>query len=157
MLISVCKEEQMSTKPNTVSTEAPATRSRRLIAVASAVVAAVAGWVSIEGIGGVDLHAPAFDATTATPDIGLGAVVFASLVASLAAWALLAVLERYSSRPRRIWTILVVAGLVVSLGGPMSGGGIDTANRALLALLHVIVAAVLIPLLYRIARVDGKA
>lgn len=148
----------MSTKTDTVSTMVPAgTRSRRLLAVAAAVVAAVAGWVLIEGPGGVDLRAPAFDGTAANQDIGLGAVVFASLVAGLAAWGLLAALERYMSRPRRIWTFLAVAGLILSLGGPMSGTGIDPTHRGLLALLHVIVAAVLIPLLYRTATQPGKA
>ena len=142
----------MSTKTDNAGTVAPtATRNRRPIAIVAAVVAAAAGWVLIEGIGGVDLHAPAFDGATTTQDIGLGSVVLTSLVASLTAWGLLAVLERYSVRPRRIWTILVAAGLVLSLGGPMSGTGIDSTNRGLLALLHLIVAAVLIPLLYRTA------
>lgn len=148
----------MSTKTDTVGTGAGAgTRMRRLMTVAAAVGAAAAGWAMIEGVGGVDLHAPAFDTTTATQDIGLGSVAFASLIASLAAWGLLAVLEKYSSRPRRIWTILMGAGLVISLGGPMSGTGIDSTNRGLLALLHLIVAAVLIPLLYRTASDNTKA
>lgn len=147
----------MSSKVDIVSKVAPAaTRSERLVTVVAAVVAALAGWLLIESIGGVDLHAPAFNGRSAQ-DIGAGATVFASLVASLAAWALLAVLERYSSRPRRIWTSLAMTGLVLSLGGPMSGSGIDTANRGLLALLHLIVAAVLIPLLYQTAAVgDSK-
>jgi hypothetical protein len=79
----------------------------------------------------------------------LVAAVLTSLVASLAAWLLLAVSERYlTSRARTVWTILAMAGFVVSLGGPMSGTGIDATDRALLGVLHVIVAAVLIPLLY---------
>ena len=149
----------MSTNETTTTTTGTASRrrSRRLRAVAAGVLAAVVGWVIIEGVAGVDLRAPAFDGTTATQDIGLGAVIFTSLIASLAAWGLLAALERYSSRPRRDWTILAVAGLVLSLGGPLSGTGIDATERGLLALLHLIVAAVLIPLLYRTATArDGR-
>ena len=51
----------------------------------------------------------------------------------------------------RGWTVLAAAGFVLSLGGPMSGAGIETSGRVLLLALHVIVAAVLIPLLYRTA------
>jgi len=122
---------------------------RRLRGVIAAALAAVAGWILIEVLGGVDLRAPAFDGSGAGQDVGLVAAVLTSLVASLAAWLLLAVSERHlTSRARTVWTILAMAGFVVSLGGPMSGTGIDATDRALLGVLHVIVAAVLIPLLY---------
>ena len=148
----------MSIKTDIANTVVPTTtRSQRLLTVAAAVVAAVGGWVLIEGIGGVDLRAPAFDGSTASQDVGLGAVVFASLVAGVAAWGLLALLERSIRRPRRTWTVFAVAGLIVSLGGPMSGTGIDPTHRGLLVVLHVIVAAVLIPLLYRTAATDRNA
>lgn len=142
----------MSTSAKTATVQVPSkTRGRRLWAVIAAVAAAVAGWFLIEAMAGVDLRAPAFDPRTGSQDIGLAAVVVTSLVASLAAWALLAVLERYVIRSRRIWTVLAAAGFVVSLGGPMSGTGIEASGRVLLLALHVIVAAVLIPLLYRTA------
>jgi hypothetical protein len=128
-----------------------ARRRRRLLAVMAAVTAATLGWGLIEGGAGVDLRAPAFDGSTVGQDIELGAVIFTSVVASLAAWGLLALLERNVSLPRRIWTIAALAGLALSLAGPMSGTGISSGDRGLLALLHLIVAAVLIPLLYRTA------
>ncbi|MGH8915074.1 MAG: DUF6069 family protein [Acidimicrobiia bacterium] len=144
----------MSTRATTANgATLPARRARggRLRAVVAAVLAAGAGWTVVEVLGGVDLRAPAFDGSGAGQDVGLVAVVLTSLVASLSAWGLLAVLERYLVRARRIWTVLVLTGFVISLGGPMSGTGIDATDRALLAVLHLIVAAVLIPLLYRTA------
>lgn len=141
----------MSTNANTTVQLRSNKRGKRLGAVIAAVAAAVAGWLLIEVVAGVDLRAPAFDARTGSQDIGLSAVLLTSLVASLAAWGLLAVSERYLPRSRRIWTVLAAAGLVLSLGGPMSGTDIETSRRVLLLALHVIVAAVLIPILYRTA------
>lgn len=132
------------------------TTAHRLLLTTGTVLAAAAAWAIIEGVAGVDLRAPAFDASTTSQDIGLLAVVVSSLVASLAAWGTLALLERSVSRPRRIWAALAIAGLFLSLGGPLSGTAIDTASRSLLVVLHVIVAAVLIPLFYRTAAQDGK-
>jgi apolipoprotein N-acyltransferase len=117
--------------------------------VIATVAAACAAWLLIEGLGGVDLQAPAFSDGSSAQDIDLVGVLFISLTASLAGWLALGLIERYTARPRRWWVILAVGALFVSLGGPMSGPGIDNTNRAMLVLLHLIVAAVLIPLFYR--------
>jgi hypothetical protein len=61
----------------------------------------------------------------------------------------LGLIERYTARPGRWWIIIAVGAFVLSLGGPMSGTGLDNTERALLVLLHLVVALVLIPLLYR--------
>lgn len=111
--------------------------------------AAVVTWALIEKVAGVDLRAPSFDGSAEGFDIGLGPVVLTSGLASLGGWGLLAVLERLTTRARGLWTAAAVPALVASLGGPMSGTGISGANRASLALLHVVVGAVLIPLLHR--------
>jgi hypothetical protein len=42
-----------------------------------------------------------------------------------------------------------VVVLLASLGAPLSGTGVTAANRAVLTLLHLTVAAVLIPVFYR--------
>jgi hypothetical protein len=42
--------------------------------------------------------------------------------------------------------------LILSLGAPLSGEGIDTANKLALVSMHLAAGAVLIPLLYRTAR-----
>lgn len=137
-------------------TKATPTTARRLVTVIGAVLATALAWTVIEGIAGFDLQAPAFDDSSASQDVGLGEAIISSLVAGLAAWGLLALLERYVSQARRIWTALAVTGLVLSLGGPLSGTGIDSTNRSLLVLLHLIVAAVLIPFFYRTANTQDR-
>jgi hypothetical protein len=78
-------------------------------------------------------------------------VAVGSGAAALAAWALLALLERLTARARTIWTIVAVVVLVASLGTPLLGSGVTAANRAVLELLHLAVGAVLIPALRRTA------
>lgn len=151
----------MSTRNDELSASAPASRAhhnqrrQRLAAVTAAVGAAVLTWIVIDVLAGVDLRAPVFDGFASGQDITFGAVVLVSGLASLGSWGLLALLERWTSRPRRIWTAVAILGFLISLGGPLSGTGISPENRWLLALLHLVVAAVLIPLMYRTARADS--
>lgn len=136
----------------TPTTQISPTRTRRkvrLIAVASAVITALAVWTLIELLLGMDVRAPGFDGSGATTDVGAAAVLSAATLASLAGWGLLALLERLTARARRVWAAAAVVGLVASLGGPMSGTGVTAANRTVLVLLHLVVAVVLIPMLYR--------
>ncbi len=132
------------------------TKRSRAVAVASALLAALAVWFVAEVAFGLDLRRPAGSVGQATEDIDAVHVAFAAAVGSLAGWALLAILERFTSRARRAWTAIAVVALLVSLGGPLSGSGISTANRAVLVLMHVLVAAVVIPALGRTAR-SGRA
>lgn len=122
--------------------------SRRVRAVIVTVCVAAAAWLVMEPLAGINLRAPAFGEEAAGQEIGPLAVIFASLAASLAAWAALAVLERFSKRPGRWWMILTGIVLLVSLTGPTSGTGIDTTVRVMLVLLHLVVAATLVSLLY---------
>lgn len=131
------------------------TRVSRLRAVIAAVAAACVAWLLIVGLGGVDLRAPAFSDSASTQDIGFLGVLFASLTASLAGWLALGLIERFTARPGRWWIILGVGALALSLGGPMSATGIGNTDRVLLVLLHLVVAVVLIPLLYR--TIDNRA
>lgn len=118
----------------------------RALGVAGAVLAAVAVWAIAVPLLGNQLTIRF--GTGAAQDIGLGYVVGASLVASLAAWGLLALLERRTARARRIWTGVAAVVLVVSLSLPLTAGTTPSATTAL-ALMHVAVAAVLIPTLRR--------
>lgn len=120
----------------------------RAQAVAATVVGAVAVWVVAEPVLGFALRGPA-QGGGATHDVNAAVVAVAALAASLAGWALLAVLERFTSRARGLWTAAALAVAVVSLAGPLSSAGITAANQAWLALMHVTVAAVLIPTLRR--------
>lgn len=80
--------------------------------------------------------------------IGIDFVVGASLVASLSAWGLLALLERRTSRARTIWTAVALVVLPVSLSLPLTAGT-TASTRFALALMHVAVATVLIGSLRR--------
>jgi hypothetical protein len=120
----------------------------RPIAVALAVLAALAVWGISELVFGVDVRQPAFG-TGMPQDLTAGPVVVASVVAGLAAWLALALLERLTRHARAVWVALATLVLVVSLGAPLSGRGIDGGSRLVLALLHLTVGALLIVLLAR--------
>lgn len=129
---------------------------RRLVVVAGAVVAAVAVYLVATLIAGQDLRGPAMN-DRAPAEITVGAVLAASAFVSLLGWALLALLERFTARARTIWTIVALVVLLVSLGGPLTGTGVSTGNRVGLVLLHLAVAAVLIPLLPGRSTASGAA
>jgi hypothetical protein len=95
-----------------------------------------------------DFRTPAMNGGAAT-DVNIGAVLFVSALVSLASWALLAILERFTAKALTIWTVVAIAVLVLSIGGPMSGTGITTGNRLALALIHVVVGTVLIVFMRR--------
>ena len=116
----------------------------RAIAAVSATGASLALW-ALAGALGIDVVTPAMGGNPPTP-IGAGLVIAVAAGASLAAWALAALLDRL--RPGRaagVWTLAAVLALVLSMGGPLGGAGIDPSTRVVLAAAHVLVAAVLIP------------
>jgi hypothetical protein len=123
----------------TPATDRP-TRVRRLVVVAGASVAALAVWAVADPLAGIDLTVRL---SGAEQHVGAGAVVAASLVAGFAAWASLALLERLTRRGRRIWTVLAVVVLALSLSGPL--GAVGAASLVALACMHLTVGAVLIP------------
>jgi hypothetical protein len=79
-----------------------------------------------------------------TEAVGPGAVVVSALLAGLAGWALLALLERFTSRARTVWLVVAAVVLLLSLAGPL-GAGADAATTAVLVGMHLAVGAVLIP------------
>lgn len=124
------------------------TTRARTQAVTATVVAAVAVWVVAEPVLGFDLRGPAHGGGE-THDVNAAVVAAAALAASLAGWTLLVVLERFTTRARSLWTAVALTVAVLSLAGPLSSAGITVANQYWLALMHVGVAVVLIPLLRR--------
>jgi hypothetical protein len=84
------------------------------------------------------------DSGQRTLEIGLFPVVVLSLVSALADWALLAALERFTRRVCTVWVSASLAVLVLSFL-PLTGPGMTGGTRASLALMHLAVAAVLIP------------
>ncbi|HYT78240.1 MAG TPA: DUF6069 family protein [Actinomycetota bacterium] len=125
-------------------------RRNRVLVVAVVVAAAVALWAVYHLALGIDLRAPAsFGESGTTSAMGPGQVAFVSAIAALAAWGLLALLERLTRHAHRVWPVIAILALVASLGGPMSGTGLTSANRMELVGFHLLVGAVLIPLMYR--------
>ena len=128
-------------------------RSRRARAggVAAGVVAALAVWaVAVATVD--DLRQPSFGDGSGQgvgSSLGPGMVLAVSALGGLAAWAALAIFERTVSHPRRLWLAVCATGLVASLGGPFSGSDVSSGNRIALAAMHLAVAAVVLPLLYR--------
>jgi Family of unknown function (DUF6069) len=122
----------------------------RALAVVLGVPAALAVWGVSELVFAIDVRQPALG-TGVPQDLTAGPVVVASVVAGLAAWLALAVLERLTRRARAAWVTLATLVLVASLGAPLSGRGIDEQSRLVLTLLHLTVGALLIVLLARTA------
>ncbi|MFG2089521.1 MULTISPECIES: DUF6069 family protein [unclassified Spirillospora] len=115
--------------------------ARRTLTVAGATAAALLLWTLAGPVAG---HAPSAATGGDAQPVGAVPVAVAGLLAGLAAWALLALLERTVGRPGRVWTIAAVAVLALSMTGPL-GSAADTASAAILAAMHLLVAAVLIP------------
>ncbi|GHE40875.1 hypothetical protein GCM10018785_08020 [Streptomyces longispororuber] len=109
---------------------------------ALAVLAPVLVWLVADPLLG---HRPRITDGGRTLDLGAAPVAAVALLASLAGWALLAALERFAARrARAVWTGTACAVLAVSFL-PLTGGGMDGGTRLSLALMHLAVAAVLIP------------
>ena len=121
-------------------------RRNRILGVAGATLAAVAVWVVEVPFLGIRLQTQF--GNTAPQDVGIVLVVISALAGSLAGWGLLALLERRYARARTIWTWIALAFLLVSFSAPFSAGTTTTTKFAL-AMMHLAVAAVLIPTLRR--------
>ena len=138
--------------PPTQTPPAPARRvGPRIIAVIGAAAAAAAVWSVAGPLAGVRLLVRTSASAPARP-LALATVIAVSLLAGLIAWALLVLLDRGARRPRRTWTIIAAAALVVSLAGPLTDGH-GAASVAWLVAMHLAVGLVLIPVLRQTAAV----
>ena len=126
----------------------------RLGAVAATVLAALTVSLIAEHALAIDLWSPRMG-TRPSADINVFHVLGASAVASLVGWAFLAALERVTAVARQVWTVLAIVAGLASFGGPFSGTGITTANRVVLVVLHIAVAAVLVTMMYRTSPTSG--
>jgi hypothetical protein len=109
--------------------------------VTGAVLAATAVWL-VGRTAGTEFRVVMGDqpAMTIEPPF----VVLTALLASLAGWAALIVLRLLSRRGRTLWTWLALVTLAVSLV-PVAAVETTAATRMFLTLMHVSVAAVLVP------------
>ena len=124
------------------------TRVRRALAVVAATAAATALWAIGRYAAGIHVHSPGMSGHRPVT-VGAEAVIAAAAVAGLAGWALLAVLERLSTHARTAWTVTAIVVALLSVSAPLSGTSVSASSRTLLVLLHVTVAATLIPLMRR--------
>jgi hypothetical protein len=82
-------------------------------------------------------------------------IVGATLIFGLLGWASLVLLEQYVPRARTVWTVLAGGVLVLSAALVVEVHASD-GTKTMLSLIHVSVAAVLIPLMRRSARPTSR-
>lgn len=125
----------------------PTTRPalRRGMVVVAATAAAVLAWL-LTLVTGTDLEVTAPDQPPMA--VGFPQVLAVAAGASLAGWAALALLRRLTRHGRTAWTALALAVLLLSF---LAVASVETTApaRVHLALMHVAVAAVLVPGLRR--------
>ncbi|MET8837040.1 DUF6069 family protein [Micromonospora sp. NPDC004540] len=131
-----------------VTAARPVRRRDRALSVLAATAATLAVWVAADPVAGVDLAVRNGGTEQSVTAVAVGV---STLLAGLAGWALLALLERFTARPRAVWTGAAALVLLLSLLGPL-GGGVGTAATLTLVVLHLVAAGVLVPLLRRTAR-----
>ena len=117
----------------------------RLLAVGLAVVVALVIW-AITSLAGIELKVTSPFVGTLT--IGALLVVAGALPPAVAAWGVLALLERRSPRARTLWTRIAIAVLVLSVP-PLAFLDATLTTKLILALMHVAVGLVLILMLRR--------
>jgi hypothetical protein len=87
--------------------------------------------------------------------IGVVAVIVVTALAGLAAWGLLALLERVTARARTMWTAVAVVVFLLSLLGPL-GSGVGMSSKVVLALMHLGAATTIVPLMLRSIRARSQ-
>lgn len=118
----------------------------RALGILGALLANVMIWaVAVPVLG---IHLLIRFGTGVPQSVGLEAVMGGTLIAALAGWGLLSMLERRTSKARESWTVIALLVLVASLSLPLVAGT-TVLTTAALALMHLAAAAVLIPALRR--------
>ncbi|HMH25405.1 MAG TPA: DUF6069 family protein [Gemmatimonadaceae bacterium] len=118
----------------------------QVTAVLGATAAAVAIWV-VAILAGADLTV-SFGAGQPIQKITVVNVVVAALVGSLAGWGLLALLRRFTTKARSVWTVTAIVAALLSLAGPLSTIS-SAGTKAWLVAMHLAVATVTIVVLRR--------
>jgi len=75
--------------------------------------------------------------------IGGANVAIASFLPALFAGGLLMLLARFTTKPRMVFGVIATVFAVLSLAGPMTVGGAATSGRAVLAVMHLVAAALI--------------
>ncbi|MEU4560742.1 DUF6069 family protein [Actinoplanes sp. NPDC023936] len=117
-------------------TPSPVRRNGRPVTIGAGAAGALLLWAVNDPWGGHDL-------VVDQGAIGPVAVVVTALLAGVAAWALLVILERRSRRPARTFRVIASIVLLLSLAGPLGAGGDLTTTLALIGM-HLTVGLALI-------------
>lgn len=143
----------MITTPTRTETSAPPRSPaipRRLLpaaaAAATAGIAAAEAYAALIRAAGVPMQAGFLGATHASP---LTAASFATGVLVCTFWGTVvaAVVARTAKRPARTFVVLGSCLTALSLAVPIGAGATEVSTKATLAVAHVVVASVVIPIL----------
>src|ERR1700704_5750506 len=115
--------------------------SSPVVTVLGATAAAVAIWI-VAIAAGADLTV-SFGVGQPIQKITVVNVVVAALGGALAGWGSLALLRRFTTNARAIWTVIAIIFALLSLGGPLSTIS-SAGTKAWLVAMHLAVAAVTI-------------
>jgi hypothetical protein len=141
-----------------LTSDAPAVHERkrdpkqgrsRALSAAGGVLAAVAVWITEVPLLGIDLKIRFGSGHVQT--IGIGQIIGVALAVSLLGWLLLAILEKRTPHAWLEWTITALVVLVASLALPLSAATTTAATVALIVM-HVAVAAIVMPSMSRSRR-----
>ena len=121
----------------------------RALCAASGALAAAAVWIIEVPLLGIHLSVRFGGGRAET--IGIGQIIGVSLAASLLGWLLLVILEKRTTHARLAWTSLAVLAAAASLALPLRAATTTTAITALIVM-HIAVAAAVIPALSRTSR-----
>ena len=124
------------------STTSRARRGLRAGAVVGAVLANCLLWLVASALGADFVLSDSVGKVV----LGLGTIIVFTLGFALLGWGTLAVLERFPRRARTTWTVIATVVLLLSLV-PIFLEHATTGTRTALVLIHLAVAAVLIPAL----------
>ncbi|GAB3118896.1 hypothetical protein GCM10027160_31950 [Streptomyces calidiresistens] len=137
----------MSTAPEARLTAlgTPPTRFRLLAAVSGALAAAAAHLIALAA--GAEMLVPAFEGE-GTQQIATVGVLASAFGATLIGWAVARGAERFTPRPRAAWLAFAAVGLLLSFV-PVIAIDATGLTRAVLALQHLLVAVIVIPVFAR--------
>jgi hypothetical protein len=144
------KESTMSTTTTAFAANVLRTRPVWLVSVLAGVTAAAA--TELYGLAaraaGIPMEAGSIGATTAEP-ITVGMFAMGTLICAFWGIVLAVILARYATRPARAYVRATVALTAVSLAGPLAAGDTATSTKLMLALAHLLAAAIIIPTVTR--------
>lgn len=119
-------------------------RLTRLAAVVIAFFANAIVWLIADPIGGANLRATAagFDDPQS---VNLLSILFSMITYGIIAWIVLMLIERFSSRAKSVWLIVSLVALALTMF-PIFGGSDNSATTITLIIMHLVAAAVIIPI-----------